>query len=164
MTNTKFYSMKQEKGVATYLGWSRVSGSGARLHPGDIVSERWLGECKTHVKPVSVIEFKFATWTKLSMEARSQFRIPVYISDDGSMALEHTLVCFPEYAFQPKQYLNVSDVVPDNVSVSDKSVRIHLRPDGSFGIACNDLFFVDTAVGIFCITDLVTFKQILEVD
>ena len=46
---TKFYSERQEKYIANQLGWDVVTGSGARdCHPGDVKSDAYLGECKTH--------------------------------------------------------------------------------------------------------------------
>ena len=56
-------SDRQEKLISKYLGWSQVTGSGARpMHPGDIVSDGWLGECKTHVTPGHRIGFNFSVW------------------------------------------------------------------------------------------------------
>ena len=67
---TKFYSNIQESKIAKYLNWEVVSGSGARdFNPGDIKSDMWLGECKTHEIKQSRILFKKAVWAKISSEA-----------------------------------------------------------------------------------------------
>lgn len=87
---TKVFSMKQEKAISDYLGWKTVSGSGARQVPGDVISDSWLGECKTHTSPNHDIEFKMNVWEKLSKEAFSQFKSPVYFTDDGSQILSMT--------------------------------------------------------------------------
>ena len=87
------YSDRQEKLISKYLGWSQVTGSGSRpMHPGDIVSDEWLGECKTHVSPGHKIVFDFSVWDKLSGEAVSQFKSPALFVDDGSQTINHTFV------------------------------------------------------------------------
>lgn len=94
--STKDYSSIQEHKVADALGWEVVTGSGARdCHPGDIRSNDWLGECKTHTKPGHQIIFKLSVWQKISKQAQSKFKYPVLIVDDGSQKLEHTWVLFP---------------------------------------------------------------------
>lgn len=91
----KHYSQIQESKIAKYLNWSVVSGSGARSgHPGDIKSDEWLGECKTHVRSDSDIVINFDVWNKISDEAQSQFKKPALFVDDGSQEIEHTLVLF----------------------------------------------------------------------
>ena len=88
---TKYYSNKQEKSIASYLGWNLVSGSGARdCRPGDIVSINWLGECKTHTEPDKKITFKLNIWRKICKEAASKFKSPVLFVDDGSQKIEKT--------------------------------------------------------------------------
>ena len=62
-----------------------MSGSGARpLHPGDIVSEYWLGECKTHTSRCELWVFHFDVWAKICEEAQSQFKHPVLFVDNGT--------------------------------------------------------------------------------
>lgn len=91
----KHYSTIQENTIAKYLGWSVVSGSGARSgHPGDIKSEEWLGECKTHTKTDSKLFVSFNVWDKISDEAQSQFKKPALFVDDGSQQVENTFVLF----------------------------------------------------------------------
>lgn len=92
---TKTYSSRQEKMIADALGWNVVSASGARnFHPGDIRSNTWLGECKTHVSETSTIIFKDATWMKLEAEADSEHLDPVYFVDNGTQSLTNTWVMF----------------------------------------------------------------------
>ena len=88
---TKDYSSKQEKLIADYLDWERVVASGARAcHPGDIRSDLWLGECKTHVTSGNRLKFVFREWQKIQEEAISKFRFPVLFVDEGSQTVENT--------------------------------------------------------------------------
>lgn len=85
MSATKDFSSKQESLLASKLGWSVVSGSGARpTAPGDIISDDWLGECKTHVKQDDTITFRQDVWNKICREAVMKHRKPVLFVDDGT--------------------------------------------------------------------------------
>lgn len=96
MDPTKFFSSKQERLIASELGWEVVTGSGARdCHPGDIISDAWLGECKTHTAPGKPIKFDATVWKKISDEAQSKFKYPVLFVDDGSQTVETTWCLFP---------------------------------------------------------------------
>lgn len=89
--STKDFSNKQEKLIANYLGWSVVSGSGARdCHPGDIIGDEWLGECKTHEKSNSPIFFSLSVWNKICEEATYRHKNPVLFTDDGSQSTDTT--------------------------------------------------------------------------
>ncbi|MCM1223697.1 MAG: hypothetical protein NC548_55530 [Lachnospiraceae bacterium] len=89
--STKDFSSKQEKMIAAYLGWSVVSGSGSRpCHPGDIIGDDWLGECKTHTSSGNSIFFSSEVWKKICDEAMFQHRNPVLFTDDGSQKLDRT--------------------------------------------------------------------------
>lgn len=91
MLATKDCSSRQEKLIANYLGWKRVVASGARAcHPGDISSDTWLGECKTHMRPGARIKFVFKEWAKIYEEATSKFKFPALFVDDGSQTIENT--------------------------------------------------------------------------
>lgn len=91
MSDKKDASSKQEHMIASYLGWSVVPGSGSRAcRPGDIQSDQWLGECKTHTKPVSRYTFVQTVWNKLSDEAASRFKYAVLFVDDGTQKIDHT--------------------------------------------------------------------------
>lgn len=88
---TKDYSNRQENMIARFLGWSVVTGSGAAAcHPGDIISDEWLGECKTHVEPGHKIYFSKAVWSKIKDEAAVKRRFPVLFTDDGSQKIDNT--------------------------------------------------------------------------
>lgn len=89
--NTKTFSEIQELKISQSLGWSRVSGSGARdCLPGDVEGPEWLGECKTHASVIPRITFKYDVWLKISNEAMSTFKRPVLFVDNGSQLLEYT--------------------------------------------------------------------------
>ena len=88
---TKDYSSKQENMIADSLGWSVVAGSGAAAcYPGDIISDEWLGECKTHLSPGKKIFFSKKVWKKIQDEAMVKRRFPVIFTDDGSQKSKHT--------------------------------------------------------------------------
>lgn len=92
---TKYYSSIQEKRIADALGWEVVSGSGARdFHPGDIISDKWMGECKTHTSPCEKVKFYADVWDKICEEAASKFKYPVLFADDGTQRLENTWCIF----------------------------------------------------------------------
>lgn len=98
----KYYSTKQEKMIADFLDWRTVSGSGSRhTYPGDVVSDSWLGECKTHVKPNQKISFNYSVWKKIVDEAASQFKHPVLFCDDGTQLKSHTWCMFPSNITHP---------------------------------------------------------------
>ena len=83
---TKFYSDRQEKYISNYLGWDKVTGSGARdFHPGDVKGYSWLGECKTHtqIKPTILIQRKW--WHKIITEAIASHKTPVLFVDNGNV-------------------------------------------------------------------------------
>lgn len=97
---TKFYSSRQEKTIADYLGWSVVVASGARMfNPGDIISEQYLCECKTHTKKKSSFEIKKSVWKKITTEATSILKRPVLFIDDGTQTVENTWCVVPERFF-----------------------------------------------------------------
>lgn len=94
--STKDFSSLQEKRIANYLGWKVVSGSGSRpCAPGDVKSDNWLGECKTHVTVWNTWTFLDSVWKKLSDEAMSQFKFPALFVDDGSQQIEMTWCLVP---------------------------------------------------------------------
>lgn len=118
MTSTKFYSNMQESLIAEFLGWSVTSGSGSRpCHPGDIYSEDWLGECKTHVKPGAKITISKKVWDKIQSEAQAVFKYPVLFIDDGYQSIDHTWCIYP-YELVGANYMarHFSNVVTVNTS------------------------------------------------
>lgn len=89
--STKIFSTKQESKIASELGWDTVSGSGARpCAPGDVISDSWLGECKTHVESSKTIHFNHEVWDKIKAESVSRHRKPVLFTDDGTQSLDCT--------------------------------------------------------------------------
>lgn len=95
MTNRQC-SDAQECMVAKLLSWKVVSGSGASAcHPGDVRSDTWLGECKTHVVQHVPVCFKQSVWLKICQEAASQYKYPILFCDDGVRKLDHTWCLFP---------------------------------------------------------------------
>ena len=99
--STKDYSSKQEKMIADYLNWKVVVGSGSRAcHPGDIISDDWLGECKTHTKVDQPVFFSSDVWTKICNEASFQHRNPVLFSDDGSQKINRTWCMINHFAVE----------------------------------------------------------------
>ena len=88
---TKYYSERQENRIASYLGWETVVGSGATpTKPGDIYSDQWLGECKTHIKRTTKITFKLDHWEKIRKEAQSKFKFPILFTDNGTQDIHDT--------------------------------------------------------------------------
>lgn len=93
--STKDFSNKQEQMIATYLDWKQVVGSGSRpTFTGDVISDEWLGECKTHTKPDHKIVFDIKVWNKIVSEASAKFKQPAYFVDDGSQKSARTWVMF----------------------------------------------------------------------
>lgn len=88
---TKTYSTRQENMIAQWLDWKVVAGSGAAAcFPGDVISDDWLGECKTHVEPGHKIFFSKSVWDKIKDEAMVKRRFPVLFVDDGTQSIGHT--------------------------------------------------------------------------
>lgn len=95
MASNKTYSDKQEKLVAKHINGKQISGSGARpFAPGDVESDEWLIECKTHVSPGKKISFKADVWAKIQEEAMVRHKYPAYVVDDGSQLLSNQRVMF----------------------------------------------------------------------
>lgn len=164
MNPTKFYSSRQEQQIARYLGWNVVSGSGSRAcHPGDILSDEWIGECKTHVSSKKPIEFKSEVWNKLEDEAMSKFKYPVLFVDDGSQKITHTWSLFscsitlPSVACvfnYPKKFSTNMKVSNDTLWETFSEMKIHHGVEyivSSVSIA-NKLFYLcrlDTFQALF---------------
>lgn len=83
---TKYYSSNQEKYIANKLGWECVSASGSRdCHPGDIKSDTWIGECKTHIKIAKNITIKKSWWDKIIEESITSHKFPALFVDNGDI-------------------------------------------------------------------------------
>lgn len=97
--STKDFSNKQEKMIASYLGWKQVSGSGSRpTVTGDVIGDEWLGECKTHTTRGHRILFDVKVWEKIVGEASAKFKQAAYFVDDGSQRSDKTWVMFMQTA------------------------------------------------------------------
>lgn len=89
--STKDYSNKQESMAAEFLGWQVVAGSGAATcTAGDIISDLFLGECKTHETVGSKVVFRQDVWNKICDESMVFGRRPVLIADDGTQNWRRT--------------------------------------------------------------------------
>lgn len=130
-TPTKELSSKQETMIAKYLDWNVVSGSGARsFHPGDIVSDDYLGECKTHMTKQSKIVFYRDFWDKIKNEAMSQFKTPVLFVDNGTQTIEFTYCVLPysaiPFEFNSYKCLEAPYVCNHNITlgITAKSINV----------------------------------------
>lgn len=87
---TKDYSTKQEKAIANYLNWYTVKASGATaFDKGDIKSDDWLVEAKTHVKESDIL-FNYKVWEQIQELAMIAHKKPVLITDNGTQLLDNT--------------------------------------------------------------------------
>lgn len=109
MTN-KEASYKQEHMVADYMGWRVVSGSGScPFKPGDITSDYFLVECKTHIAPQTNVVFKKSHWDKIQIESQSTSKHPILVTDDGTQKSDHTWVMLPLFVISNCTPVNVVD-------------------------------------------------------
>ena len=137
--STKDFSSVQENRVANYLGFSVVSGSGARdCHPGDIIGKDWLGECKTHVSKVPRIYFKLDVWKKICDEATAKHRYPVLVVDEGSQEIKNTWVMI-KVSSLPSDFLKVE--INSRISQISKNTISFLQRDTKkvYDICCFNL-------------------------
>lgn len=151
MMSTKDFSNLQENMIAKALGWNVVSGSGARpLHPGDVISSEFLGECKTHEHPGNKIVFNSSVWHKIKDEALSKFKHAVLFTDDGSQSLEHTW-CLVDYIRNSDNIYPFPKNIRKNVIFSEKDLDIGKIYSVSLsninGFICNFELFRDMMLG-----------------
>lgn len=127
---TKDHSSIQENKVASALGWEVVSGSGARpCTPGDVKSDSWLGECKTHEESGHKIFFDIDVWKKIQHEADTSHRSPALIVDDGSKDLNHTWVLCRDVCVNHTDLAVVDPnfAIRKNISFDEAKVIAHLK-------------------------------------
>ena len=94
--DNKEASYLQEHEVARFMGWDVVTGSGARpCKPGDVISEYFLVECKTHTKEQKNICFKQTHWNKIKTEAMAKHKRPLLVTDNGTQDYRNTWVMVP---------------------------------------------------------------------
>ena len=127
---TKDYSSVQERRIADALGWEVVTGSGARpCVPGDVRSNEWLGECKTHTESGHRIVFMLDVWKKIQNEADASHRSPVIFADDGSQDLRYTWALCRSIAVDNTNLVTCrpSFYVAKNVSFVHNAVSDYLK-------------------------------------
>lgn len=123
---TKFYSSRQEKAIADYLGWSVVAASGARMfNPGDVISTQYLCECKTHTDKKSSIEIKKSVWKKITSEATSVLKRPVLFVDNGTQTVTNT------WCIVPNRFFDMTNLHKVLVQMKESELK--------FTISCNNL-------------------------
>ena len=121
---TKYYSHRQESAVADYLGWKQVSASGARpFNKGDIVSDSWLCECKTHTTRTDQYKVLFSVWRKLISEATSCMKRPVLITDNGTQKIEDQCFVISIDFYSAEYDVKMYDAIPKG----QLSVRQNLK-------------------------------------
>lgn len=162
--NKKLFSTKQEKQIAEFLDWHRVSGSGARPNaPGDIAGVEWLGECKTHVTPMHKIHFDLKIWNKIAEESASQFKQPAYFVDDGSQKINRTWVIFYAQDLSPAFRVCYRAEFCINNSVNFVSDKLQEDMTNQLQGAKQDYLVYQFRFGsrLVMLTDLNTFKEIV---
>lgn len=123
--NNKYFSDRQEKMIANYLGWKQVIGSGSRpFTPGDVGSYSWLGECKTHDTEKPTISFLKSHWLKICEEAFAKHRRPVLFKDNGTQKAENTWVLTNMSIFTPS-LVNIIEGLK-NTSTKGNSITFNL--------------------------------------
>lgn len=123
--STKDFSSAQERAVSKFLGWNVVPASGgARFSTGDVVSDKFLGECKTHENAGSKVTFRQDVWRKICDESMVMSRNPVLICDDGSRSTRRTYCLVRSPA--DLSFLPTSDF---SVRKYDVSFKKHLNFD-----------------------------------
>ncbi len=103
-----------------------MKGSGSRAgHPGDVISDEWLGECKTHTSPGHTIQFYQSVWNKLSDEAFSQHKFPVLFVDDGSQNLRNTWCLFTAQPTCAHIFTHYEYPVKSAISFKNEKLKKH---------------------------------------
>lgn len=160
MQSTKSFSTIQESSIAKYLGWDIVPASGARsFHPGDIQSETWLGECKTHTTETSSILFDIKVWKKLAIEAMSLGKRPVLFVDNGTQRIDSTWVMF-ERVLAPNSLKGYS-ILYDVVDTGRKNIKYNFNNLNKLKL--NHIMSTNwKGVGEVLVLRLSTFKELCE--
>lgn len=158
---TKDYSSKQEHLIADFLDWQVVPGSGATACiPGDIRSDTWLGECKTHTSSGKKIQFHAEVWDKIQEEATSKYKYPAYFVDDGSQRLDRTWVLFDinQISCSEPVLAEYPFTVRKNISFNHIDILPYMRRaagDSSIGA----VFLVNLSNKQLGLTDVYTFER-----
>ena len=119
--STKYYSSRQESMVASFLGWSIVTGSGSRpFHPGDVGDEYYLGECKTSEVETDRIKIMKSHWQKISNEAMGAHKIPVLFVDNGTQKPDGTFCVM-------RRLRNISAEIYPDIRISGSSASFSMK-------------------------------------
>ncbi len=161
---TKYYSVKQERMIADYLGWNTTPASGAKAcKPGDIVSDEWIAECKTHVEETGKIIFYHKVWDKLKTEAMSIMKRPVLFVDNGTQKIKNTW-CLISSNYVNPEFANVKSMnhitigKPDMINISFN----HCLLDDSMNL--HDIAFYKWGKETVAVMKLDTFKYMLDLE
>ena len=112
------------------MNWNVVAGSGAApCTPGDVIGEKWLGECKTHTSSSKSIYFNHDVWEKIKSESVMKHRLPVLFTDDGSQKLDNTwCVCLSSSVEKTGVYVvPLSLTIRKNISFSHQDLIADYR-------------------------------------
>lgn len=160
-SNLKECSKRQETTIANALGWNVVSGSGSRsCKPGDVIGDRWLGECKTHAKDNHPILLTPRMWKKIKNEAMAKFKFPVLFGDDGSQQLENTWCVIPNILTIPNAYTEYIQEYPFDIKENLRFRNVDLK---SFGISKDSgfsIFIINWADDICYLMTFTAFREI----
>lgn len=163
---TKYYSSMQENRIAEYLGWKVVSGSGARpFNPGDIISDHFLGECKTHTEKNDKITIKADVLVKIKLESESIFRLPVLFIDNGTQSIDNTWCALSHETPLPDFDYYVIDTIKHNNLFKMSKTRItfnHYETSKVFHLYKKGLAYLKCADIGFVLTQLNTFKTMID--
>ena len=106
MLPTRYYSKQQEKKVAKALGGRRTANSGATaFQKGDVVTGRWLIECKTKTKDCGSFTIKEDWLLKNEEEAFAMAKDPALCFDFGPSANKRYYVISERLFETLKNYL-----------------------------------------------------------
>lgn len=149
--------------VASFLGWSKVAGSGAATcKAGDVISDKFLGECKTHETPGSKVTFRQDVWLKICDEAMVFGRIPVLIADDGTQQWRRTYCLLKPLA--DMSVLPKNEFFVNAYKVKYKK-QLNFDPDKLYAKMKkkdNCIYTVDWFDGTMLLMTLSTFKEFMQ--
>lgn len=163
---TKKYSSAQESMIANTLNWKVVAGSGAvACLPGDVISDNWLGECKTHTSPRQKIQFMRNHWEKIKEEAMMKRRMPILFTDDGSQKAARTWCLFALNCIKPVDCVacNFPSSIRTNVIASHEFLQSLVTAATATHPGANIIFISKWKDEDICICNLKTFAYLIGV-
>lgn len=123
--STRYYSNIQEKNISNFLSGTVVAGSGSdKFAPGDVKTDKYLIECKTHIKEVAVVEFVSSHWDQIVAEAARCGRFPVLCVDNGTQKIENTFILTNQHS------INIGSVDLYKLPVSPNGKNISFACEG----------------------------------